>query len=56
MIDWHSDELPISQQAELLGLNRSGLYYQPAAPSEREVRVKHRIDEIYTQCPFYGRQ
>jgi len=54
MIDWHSDELPISQQAELLGLNRSGLYYQPAAPSEREVRVKHRIDKIYTQCPFYG--
>jgi putative transposase len=54
MIDWQSGELPIRQQAELLGLNRSGLYYQPAAPSEREVRVKHRIDEIYTQSPFYG--
>jgi len=30
------------------------LYYQPRPPSAEEVRLKHRIDEVYTQCPFYG--
>lgn len=54
MIERDSDELSVRQQAELLGLNRSSLYYRPAAVSEREVAIKHRIDEIYTRCPFYG--
>nr|WP_244422472.1 IS3 family transposase [Ktedonobacter racemifer] len=41
-------------QADLLSVSRSSLYYQPRLPSEEEVRIKHRIDEIYTQYPFYG--
>ena len=47
-------ELPLSLQADLLGLSRSSLYYQPRPPSAEEVRLKHRIDEVYTQSPFYG--
>jgi putative transposase len=35
-------------------MSRSGLYYTPRLPSEREVLVKHRIDALYTQWPFYG--
>lgn len=35
-------------------MSRSSLYYVPEAPSEWEVAVKHRIDAIYTQLPFYG--
>ncbi len=54
LIDWEKRELPISTQAQLLGLNRSGLYYQPVPPSAREVALKHRIDEIYTAHPYYG--
>jgi putative transposase len=54
MIETLSAELSVVQQAELLSLNRSGLYYQPVAPSAREVGLKHRIDEIYTRYPFYG--
>ncbi len=46
--------MPIKTQAELLSLNRSSLYYPPVAPSTEEVALKHRIDEIYTQHPFYG--
>ena len=46
--------LPLKTQAQLLSLNRSGLYYQPLAPSPEEVALKHRIDEIYTAHPFYG--
>jgi putative transposase len=54
LIDWHQNNLAVSTQAELLSLNRSGLYYQPVAPSAEEVALKHRIDELYTQWPFYG--
>ena len=41
-------------QADLLEVSRSSLYYQPRPPSAEEVRLKHRIDEIYTQLPYYG--
>ncbi len=41
-------------QAELLNLSRASLYYKPLPPSTQEVAIKHRIDEIYTQYPFYG--
>jgi len=47
-------DLPLSIQADLLGLNRSSLYYRPVTPSADEIALKHRIDEIYTQWPFYG--
>ncbi len=53
-MDWTDRELPLSVQAELLGLNRSGLYYQPLPPSAEELWIKRRIDEIYTEYPFYG--
>lgn len=46
--------LTLKTQAELLSLNRTGLYYQPRPPSAEEVAIKHRIDEIYTEHPFYG--
>ena len=43
----------MSMQAQLLGLNRSSLYYRPI-PDPAEITLKHRIDEIYTAHPFYG--
>lgn len=46
--------LTLTTQTDLLNLNRTGLYYQPVPPSAEEVALKHRIDEIYTQHPFYG--
>ena len=47
-------ELPLTMQTELLSLNRSSLYYQPRPTRAEEVQLKHRIDEVYTQSPFYG--
>jgi putative transposase len=47
-------ELSLKLQAELLGVSRSGLYYQPVGPSAREIATKHRIDELYTAHPYYG--
>ena len=54
LIEREGRELPLTQQAELLSVSRSSLYYQPREPSAEEIAVKHRIDEIYTQYPFYG--
>ena len=54
MIERDRPELPLIVQAELLGLNRTGLYYRPVGPSAEEIRAKHRIDEIYTAHPYYG--
>lgn len=48
------DGLSLRAQSQMLGLNRSGLYYRPLPPSEEELRLKRRIDEIYTARPFYG--
>jgi putative transposase len=53
-VERENRELPLLQQADLLSLSRSSLYYQPAPPSAREVAIKHRIDELYTAHPFYG--
>lgn len=46
--------LSLSSQTQMLGLNRTSLYYQPKSPSQEELRLKRRIDEIYTERPFYG--
>lgn len=54
LVEWEQSELPLTTQAELLSVSRSSLYYQPVQPSAEEVAIKHRIDEIYTEFPFYG--
>jgi putative transposase len=54
LVEREQPELPLTVQAELLGVSRSSLYYQPRMPSAEEVAIKHRIDEIYTECPFFG--
>jgi putative transposase len=46
--------LPISRQAELLGVSRRSVYYQPVPVSAKELEIKHQIDSIYTAYPFYG--
>jgi putative transposase len=51
LVEWQREELPVKTQAELLGLNRSSLYYQPMPASAEEVVLKHRIDELYSAHP-----
>lgn len=51
--DGHS-ELSIRRQCGLLGLNRSNYYYEPVMVPEETLRIMSRIDEIFTECPFYG--
>lgn len=42
------------RQCELLGLARSSYYYEPVPISEAEQLLMRKIDEIYTELPFYG--
>lgn len=48
----HSD-ISVSRQAELLNISRSSIYYEPVV-SEDDILTMNAIDEIYTDCPFYG--
>jgi putative transposase len=54
MLQPNHPELSTKVQATLLSISRSSLYYHPVGSSELEMKIKHRIDEIYTQWPFYG--
>ncbi|RXZ77435.1 IS3 family transposase [Paenibacillaceae bacterium] len=54
LLEWDTPEHSILVQADLLSLNRSSLYYKPVPPSPEEIRLKHRIDELYTKHPFMG--
>jgi len=54
MVERVSSDFSLMEQAALLSLSRSSLYYIPRPPSPQEVAVKHRIDAIYTEYPFYG--
>lgn len=54
LIDRTSAELSMSAQAQLLGLNRTSLYSQPVPPSEEEIALKHRIDQLSTDPPYDG--
>ncbi len=42
------------RQCELLGISRSGFYYEPAPESERNLELMRLLDEQYTRTPFYG--
>lgn len=53
-LDPRDNELSIRRQAELLGVNRSSYYYQPATESVKNMELMKIIDEEYTKHPFYG--
>jgi putative transposase len=54
LVERQAADLSLIEQAELLGLSRSSLYYQAVGPTAAEIALKHRIDELYTAPPFYG--
>ena len=46
--------LSLRRQCELIGLNRSSYYYQPAPESPLNLTLMRLIDEQYLRTPFYG--
>lgn len=54
MIEENS-KLSIARQCELIGLNRSVYYYKPRKSLDKgDYEVMNRIDEIFTEHPYYG--
>lgn len=47
-------KIPIYRQCELLGLNRSSLYYKPSGETPYNEQLMKLIDEQYIETPFYG--
>jgi putative transposase len=53
MID-RDHALPITRQAELVGISRGNVYYLPRAASDADLRLMRRIDELNLAYPFAG--
>jgi putative transposase len=47
-------KIPVVRQCELLGLNRSSLYYTVQGETNYNERLMKLIDEQYVKTPFYG--
>jgi putative transposase len=54
LIEINSPNLSLGRQAELLGISRSGLYYQPRPVNPLTLNIMNRIDEINTKFPYFG--
>lgn len=48
------EELSIRRQCELLGVSRSGFYYEPVAESEENLALMRRLDELHLEHVVYG--
>jgi putative transposase len=53
MID-RSHDLPITRQAQVLKISRSGVYYLPRAISAADLAIMRRIDQLHLDFPFAG--
>ena len=47
-------DLPLGRQAELVGLSRSTLYYEPRPVPASELAIMRRIDALHLDYPFAG--
>jgi putative transposase len=47
-------EVSMRRQCELLGVNRSSLYYEPVEPDSEELSLMRRMDELHLKHPFFG--
>ncbi len=53
MID-RGHALPLTRQAEVLGLSRGSLYYEPRPAPAADLAIMRRIDELHLDYPFAG--
>ena len=47
-------ELSLQRQCELVGISRSGFYYEPVPESEENLALMRRLDELHLDFPVYG--
>lgn len=56
MIETGNDNITLTRQADLVGINRTGIYRKEAGhlESEENITLMHKIDVIHTEFPTYG--
>ena len=54
LVDKGHKVLSISRQCELLELNRSSYYFKPKEFDAKDYAIMRRMDEIFTEHPYYG--
>lgn len=54
MVDPDHERLSILRQCDLLGVNRSSLYYVPHPAEKDDLEMMRLIDEQFLKTPFYG--
>lgn len=54
LIDMNDKQLSVKRQCGLLALNRSSYYAKPMVLSDEDLRLLNRMDEIFTEHPYYG--
>ena len=47
-------ELSVRRQCELLGLNRSRLYFEPSRVSDRDLSLMEKLDRWHLDYPYFG--
>jgi putative transposase len=53
MIDQNHD-LPITRQAQLVGISRGAVYYLPKPTSAADLALMRQIDQLHLEFPFMG--
>ena len=54
MIEPENKEISLVRQCELVGINRTSIYYQPRAENVEDLKLMRLLDTQYTETPFYG--
>ena len=54
MVEWGHPSFSVVRQCALLGISRSGLYYQRKGPSAEDLSLIKEMDRQYLETPFYG--
>ena len=47
-------ELSLQRQCDLVGISRSGFYYEPVVESPENLALMRRLDELHLDYPAYG--
>ncbi|MCP4141557.1 MAG: hypothetical protein GY755_14955, partial [Chloroflexi bacterium] len=49
----HEEKLSIRKQRNLVGINRSSVYYNPVGESDENLRIMRRMDELHIEHPTH---
>ena len=54
LVDSKLKKISMTSQCKLLGISRATLYYTKRPMQEKDIKILHAMDEIYTNNPEYG--